>query len=133
MKKIYPFLILLFASPAYSGTAENPCEMIEISQQISQCAAYNKDQSDHLLNLSYKATMDRIQRQYGRDHPLADQYVSLLKKAQREWIKLRDADCRLEAFEIEETTEAHQVTIDNCISKMSNGRASYLKGVAPDL
>lgn len=127
MKKIYPFVLFLLTFPALSDTVENPCEKIEASQQIAQCAEYKKDQSDKHLNLSYKATLDRIKHQYEQSPALADQYISLLRGAQRKWIKLRDADCKLEAFEIEEPTEAHQTTINNCISRMSENRADYLK------
>lgn len=94
--------------PALSDTAENPCEKIESSQQIAQCAEYKKDQSDKTLNLYYKETLDRIKHQYKESPALSEQYLSLLRGAQREWIKLRDADCKLEAFEIEETTEAYE-------------------------
>jgi uncharacterized protein YecT (DUF1311 family) len=133
MKKEYLFLLLFFALPALSDTVRNPCERIEASQQVAQCAAYKKDQSDKLLNLSYKATLDRIRRQYGKAPSSADQYISLLRGAQREWIKLRDANCKLEAFEINEAAEAYQVTINNCISRMSDDRALYLNNIAPDI
>ncbi len=61
------------------------------------------------------------------------EYISLLRGAQREWIKLRDADCKLEAFEIEETKEAYQVTINNCMSRMSDDRTTYLNRIATDI
>lgn len=133
MKKIYPFLLLLTTHLASSDTSGNPCEKIESSQQIAQCAKYKKHQSDKTLNLSYKATLERIRHQYEKTPSLADQYISLLRGAQREWIKLRDADCKLEAFEIEETAEAYQTTIDNCTSRMSDDRANYLNSIAPDI
>jgi len=133
MKKISSFLLLFLASPAFSDIATNPCERIDVSQQAAQCAAYEKDQSDKRLNVSYKTARDRIRHQYKKMPALADQYISLLRRAQREWLKLRDADCKLEAFEIEETADAYQVTIDNCTSRMSDDRASYLKRIAPDI
>lgn len=133
MKKISPFLLLLLASPAFSDIAASPCERIDVSQQVAQCAEYKKYQSDKRLNVSYKTALDRIRHQYEKTPSLADQYISLLRRAQREWIKLRDADCKLEAFEIEETAVAYQVTIDNCTSRMSDDRASYLKRIAPDI
>lgn len=132
MRKIYPILLFFFTFPALSITAEDPCENIEASQQVAQCAEYRKDISDKLLNSAYKAALDRIRHQYRQTPLMADQYISLLRGAQREWIKLRDADCKLEAFEIEETAEAYQVTINNCLARMSNDRADYLKHIAPD-
>tara|TARA_R110000868_G_scaffold408309_1_gene691147 strand:+ start:729 stop:1130 length:402 start_codon:yes stop_codon:yes gene_type:complete len=133
MKKIYPLALFFLAFPALSDAVENPCEKIELSQQVSQCAEYKKDQSDKTLNLSYKATLDRIKHQYKESQTLSEQYLFLLREAQRAWIKLRDADCKLEAFEIEENTEAYQTTINNCISKMSDNRTHYLKNIAPDI
>lgn len=133
MKKKHFFFLIFFTLPALGDTVADPCERIEVSQQIAQCAKHRKDQSDKLLNSSYKVTLDRIRQQYKQEPLLADQYISLLREAQRGWIKLRDADCKLEAFEIEETAEAYQVTIDNCLSRMSNDRAAYLKRIAPDI
>lgn len=133
IRRIVIFLFISFASPAFSDAIRDPCEEIEISSQIAQCARYKKDQSDKLLNSSYKATLNRIRQQYEKSPLLADQYISLLRAAQREWIDLRDADCRLEAFEIEETAEAYQVTINNCISRMSDDRANYLNRISPDI
>lgn len=133
MKKIYPVFLLFLAFPALSDTVGDPCGKIEISRQVAQCAEYKKDQSDKILNLSYKSALDRIRHQHGKALSLADQYISLLRGAQREWIKLRDADCKLEAFEIEETAEAYQVTINNCMSRMSVDRANYLSRIATDI
>jgi len=132
-QKITLFFLLIFVRTALSNDVNDPCEEIEASSQIALCAQYNKEQSDNLLNSSYKATLNRIRLQYQYSPLLADQYVSLLKTAQREWIDLRDADCKLEAFEIEEAAEAYQVTIDNCVARMSNDRADYLKHIAPDI
>ncbi|MCW3150582.1 DUF1311 domain-containing protein [Stutzerimonas stutzeri] len=128
-----PLFFILFVRPAFSDDVINPCERIEASSQIALCAQYNKEQSDNLLNSSYKATLNRIRFQYENSPLLAGQYISLLKAAQRAWIDLRDADCKLEAFEIEETAEAYQVTIDNCISRMSDERAGYLNRIAPNI
>lgn len=133
IRKISLIILFLFARTALSDDVNDPCKEIEASSQIALCAQYNKEQSDNLLNSSYKATLNRIRLQYKNSPLLADQYVSLLKKAQREWINLRDADCKLEAFEIEETAEAYQVTIDSCISRMSDDRADYLNRIAPDI
>jgi uncharacterized protein YecT (DUF1311 family) len=133
MKKIYPFILFFLTLPVLSDTAENPCKKIEASQQIAQCAEYKKYQSDKALNLSYKAALDRIKYQYEKSPALADQYTSLLRNAQREWIKLRDSDCKLEAFEVEEATEAYQTATNNCLSRMSDNRAGYLKSIAPDM
>ncbi|TCD18353.1 DUF1311 domain-containing protein [Pseudomonas sp. IC_126] len=132
MKKISIGLLFL-AFPALSDITGDPCEKIEISRQVVQCAEYRKDQSDNILNLSYKAALDRIRNQHGKPPSLADQYISLLRGAQREWIELRDADCKLEAFEIEEMEEAYQVTINNCMSRMSDDRATYLNRIATDI
>lgn len=133
MKILYPFLFLFSVHPAFSETLGNPCQHIEVSQQVAQCAAYKQQQSDEHLNSNYKATLDRIRNQYGKIFSLAEQYISLVREAQKNWIKLRDADCKLEAFEVDETTEAYQAIIDNCHSRMSDDRSNYLKRIATDI
>lgn len=129
----YSLALLFLTFPAFSTPIEKSCKNIGQPSQIAQCAECRKYQSNKLLNSSYKTALDRIRQQYKQEPLLADQYISLLREAQRGWIKLRDADCKLEAFEIEETAEAYQVTIDNCLSRMSNDRAAYLKRIAPDI
>ncbi|WP_256663146.1 lysozyme inhibitor LprI family protein [Stutzerimonas degradans] len=102
------------------------------SAKAAKCCSL-RCKSDKLLNLSYKSTLQRIRHQYQNAPLLADQYITLLKTAQRQWIKLRDADCKLEAFEVEETAEAYQTTINNCASRMSEDRTAYLNKIAPDI
>lgn len=132
MKKTL-FFFLFLVGPAFASDAGGACEAIGTSRQVAECAKYKRVQSDKLLNRSYKATVTRIRHQYEKVPPLGDDYISLLRVAQLGWIKLRDADCKLEAFEIEETAEAYQVTINNCIARMSDDRASYLNRIALDI
>lgn len=123
--------ILIFTLPTTGSAAENPCKNIQYSQQVAQCAEYEKEKYDNLLNLSYRAVIERIKAQYASSPELSKQYIDTLKKAQQAWIKLRDADCKLEAFQIEETAEAHQTTINSCISRMSKERSTYLEKISP--
>lgn len=133
MNRAYLFFLLFFTFPVFSHVIEDPCERIEASPQVAKCARYKKEQSDLRLNVSYRETLGRIKYQYANAPSLAEQYIFLLRRAQREWVELRDADCKLEAFQIEESAEAYQVTIDNCISRLSDDRASYLNRVAVDI
>lgn len=129
MRKSIQILILMF--PTTGNTTETPCKGIQHSQQIAQCAEYEREKYDNLLNLSYRAVIERINTQYASSPELSKQYIDTLKKAQQAWIKLRDADCKLEAFRIEETAEAHQTTINSCISRMSKERSTYLEKISP--
>ena len=131
--KLILFLFLFLFCVSVRADIETDCGSVEVSTQVAECVAYEKEQSDYILNLTYKTVLNRIDQQYKNSPALGERYVLLLREAQREWIKLRDVDCKLEAFEIEEAAKAYQVTIDNCISRMSGERSDYLNRIAPDI
>ena len=60
-----------------------------------------KDSADAGLNESYKNLISRAKTQYQEDTKLGNDFLAKLKDSQRVWIKLRDKNCALEAFEIE--------------------------------
>jgi uncharacterized protein YecT (DUF1311 family) len=64
---------------------------------------------------------------------LRDEYIQKIKESQRLWIKLRDADCALETFQIEIGPQAYETTLNNCIARMSDERSNYLEHIAPAL
>lgn len=125
--------LLILALPLLGQATENPCTEIKVSQQVAQCAKYRKDKSDTLLNLTYKNTIEKIKNQYINHPKLSRQYTETLKTAQRAWLRLRDADCKLEAFQIEETAEAYQTTLDNCTTKFNYDRIKFLDEVTANI
>lgn len=127
------FVLLVFFSICAKAESKEPCGSVDSSQGILFCSEYSKKKADSQLNSSYQEALSRIKVQYRNSEDLGKEYLSLLKESQRAWIKLRDKNCELEAFEIEKGVEAYVVTINNCVARMSASRANYLKRISPDI
>lgn len=130
------FSILLFLpllSSAESAAIEN-CRDIKNSQQIFACSKIEREEADEKLNSTYKKLLSRVQVQYKASPELYNQLIQNIKESQRLWIKLRDSDCNLEAFQIERGSQAYETTINNCVARLSYARSEYLeRSVSPDI
>lgn len=119
------------------GYAANPssssCKEIVSSQQVFECSSFEKERADKALNDQYRSLLKRVSSQYKSNQTLNDEYTQKIKESQRLWIKLRDADCALETFQIEIGTQAYEATLNNCAARMSDERSEYLKHIAPNL
>jgi uncharacterized protein YecT (DUF1311 family) len=113
--------------------AQDDCNEITISEQIDRCSDVAKNAADSQLNTSYHQLMARLETQYRAEPDTGTAYTAKVKEAQRVWIKLRDANCPLEAFEIKPGTSAFLVTVNNCIARMSRERSVFLDNIAPDI
>lgn len=137
MKKISYFLavnFLVFSLPIHAGQQENnSCERVSSSQQIFECSNVEREKADQLLNNVYRELITRIVKQYKSDPGLKDAYTQKIKESQRLWIKLRDANCNLETFEIEAGTQAYETTFNKCVARSSVERATYLKKISPEI
>ncbi|MBU3057794.1 lysozyme inhibitor LprI family protein [Pseudomonas indica] len=133
MRKKTVFILLTTLSFCANAEVSSPCDSIESSQQIFLCSEHVKKIADNRLNTSYQEALRRIKNQYKNSADLASEYLSLLKESQRAWLKVRDKNCELEAFEMERGTEAHITTTNNCIARMSKSRANYLDKISPDI
>ncbi len=109
------------------------CREIVSSQQVFECATFEKERADKALNDQYRSLLKRVSSQYKSNKTLNDEYTHKIKESQRLWIKLRDADCALETFQIEIGTQAYEATLNNCIARMSDERSAYLEHIAPNL
>jgi uncharacterized protein YecT (DUF1311 family) len=116
-----------------TALAQDECGEITASQQIDKCSDVAKNAADSLLNTSYHQLMARLETQYLADPDAGAVYTAKVKEAQRVWIKLRDANCPLEAFEIKPGTSAYLTTVNNCIARMSHERSAFLDKIAPDI
>ena len=58
--------------------------------------------------------------------------MAKLKASQLAWLKLRDTNCAVEAFEYDESMPAYEVTVNICVTKMSLERSEYLDNTFPD-
>ncbi|MFJ7796782.1 lysozyme inhibitor LprI family protein [Pseudomonas sp. NPDC096950] len=131
MKKILLMAALLF--PVSVLAAQVGCGETSTSQQVDVCAKLAKDAADADLNSSYKKLLNRVKTQYEADQNMGDSFMTKLKESQRAWLKLRDTNCALEAFEIEAGQPAYVTTVNNCIARMSMERSNYLNKTLPDL
>lgn len=94
---------------------------------------YEKAIADKALNNQYRNLLERVGIQYKSNRTLGDEYVQRIKESQRLWIKLRDADCALETYQIEVGAQAYEATLNYCIVRMSDECSRYLERIAPNL
>jgi len=128
--------LVLFVSlllPLSVAAAQFDCANISTSPQVDICAKQAKESADSNLNVSYQKLIKRVASQYRVDTALRDDYMQKLKESQRAWLKLRDTNCTLEAFEVEVGQPAYVTTVNNCIARMSLERSIYLDKTLPDL
>ncbi|WP_084339455.1 lysozyme inhibitor LprI family protein [Pseudomonas indica] len=102
-----------------------------MKQQVFDCSVRAKAETDRALNETYQALIQRIRTHYSGDRALADQYLLHLRASQRAWVALRDTNYALEAFEIENGSQAHETTVDGCVIHMSHNRTRYLEQLSP--
>ncbi len=131
MKKFLLLVALLI--PLSVVAAQTDCGDISTSRQVDACAKLAKESADANLNASYKQLISRVKSQYQADPALGENFMAKLKDSQRAWLKLRDANCALEAFEIDVGQPAYLTTVNNCIARMSLERSGYLDKTLPDL
>jgi uncharacterized protein YecT (DUF1311 family) len=125
-------LIAFALLPVSAAFAQDDCSEISSSSQVVPCSEAAKNSADSQLNTSYHQLMARLESQYSVDPKLGGEYSTQVKESQRAWIKLRDTNCTVEAFEIEAAMPAHVAVVNNCIAKMSRERSAYLDGIAPE-
>ncbi|RON51117.1 lysozyme inhibitor LprI family protein [Pseudomonas frederiksbergensis] len=119
--------------PVSAAFAQDDCSEISSSSQVVRCSEATKNSADSQLNTSYHQLMARLESQYSVDAKLGAEYSAQVKESQRAWIKLRDTNCAVEAFEIDAGKPAYVAVVNNCIAKMSRERSAYLDGIAPDI
>lgn len=52
--------------------------------------------------------------------------------SQETWRKMKYFDCEMEVMQIENKSEAFETTRNNCLARLSEVRAMYLKTISPD-
>ncbi|MFP6800922.1 MAG: lysozyme inhibitor LprI family protein [Pseudomonas sp.] len=128
IKKIYiglAFLIPILSSA--DETLKASCREMVNSQQIYDCSKIEREAADKILNDSYKTLLTRVKDQYKPSPELGDEFIEKIKVSQRLWIKLRDADCILDAFQIETGSQAYETTVNKCVARLSEERSRHLE------
>src|SRR5690606_1705730 len=122
-------VIVLVSQLTAAQTAIDPCENITHSLPVLACAKSGwktaRGQMDESLDLLRK----RINKTYAADPDLGAQLLEDVEHAQRYWAESVKADCDLEAFEIEEGTQAYRAAFFSCSTRRYEQRASYLNSL----
>lgn len=128
--------ILLFA-PLLGNAQEvngDSCQHPTNSIQIFECSEKERSAADKKLNDTYNKLLARIENQYITSPKLKEQLIQEIRRSQRTWIKLRDIDCNLEAFQIEPESQAYETTVNKCLARLSEERSNHLdKNISPDI
>ncbi|VVO36410.1 lysozyme inhibitor LprI family protein [Pseudomonas fluorescens] len=99
------------------------------SQDVYECSKYKVEGAGKVLNDIYKDLNNRISIEYKADPKLGEELREYIKKSQRAWINLRDANCAIESFVISPETQAFETIRNNCVARESIERARYLKSL----
>ncbi|WP_337009187.1 lysozyme inhibitor LprI family protein [Pantoea sp. AS142] len=128
MNKIYEVALIAFSiSMSASALAESPCAKQPSDGALFQCTVQQKKLAEDDLNKVYQTAKKRIVQMYGTQKKLADDYVATLVDTQRNWLKYRDGQCRLEAFAVEEGSNANAVATNLCVIRIDKERTAILK------
>ncbi|MGX9720805.1 lysozyme inhibitor LprI family protein [Stenotrophomonas acidaminiphila] len=84
MSRLPVLLLALLPALALAAPLDQACDRARTQPEMNECAGEDADAADAELNTVYRQVMQRLQ-----GHPVA---IENLRKAQRLWIQLRDAD-----------------------------------------
>lgn len=120
-------------------SAQDPqwnCANPQAQQEMNYCAAQDAERADAELNRVYRTAITAAQaadRDYARDmggatgRDAGPGEEATLREAQRAWVALRDASCRLQSFEAR--GGSMQPMIDGgCRATMTRARTAELRG-----
>ncbi|RVU76110.1 lysozyme inhibitor LprI family protein [Pantoea dispersa] len=127
--KTTPILICLYLYVSQSALAAALCSSEPSDSAVYQCTLHEKQLAEDALNQEYTAAKKRIASSYRADKKLADDYLSTLTNTQRGWLKYRDGQCKLEAFDAEEGSIAHEVATNICIVRINKERLESLRQI----
>lgn len=133
MNKIFLLVIITLFLPKAKAQEDlsTTCINIENTQQIFKCSKLDYSRVDRELNETYKNLIEEIKKEYKPSVDIGDSLIKKLRTSQRFWINLRDADCELKTFEIEEGTLAHETETNKCKTDLTKKRISLLLELRP--
>lgn len=110
-----------------SALADDICANQPSDGALYQCTVQQKKLAEEELNEAYQTAKKRIVQLYGTQKKVADAYIAVLVDTQRNWLKYRDGQCRLEAFAAEEKSNANAVATHLCVIRIDRGRTDLLR------
>nr|WP_242634143.1 lysozyme inhibitor LprI family protein [Pantoea allii] len=124
----YLSLLLCVSVPYVSSVhAMSDCSKGNNVQEVNECAEKNKTESELNLNTEYKAAKTRIEQIYKGHDQESSQYRSAFIDTQRNWLKYRDSQCGLEAYDAEKGSDAYVSVMNFCIDRLDKERTAILK------
>lgn len=130
MKSMAWLVLLALAWGAQAAEEDStPCDNVENDQQGYACAAYNKQTAERELKAAYDDLVQRIRDQYADENDKATALSAKMEAAQKLWVQLRDADCKVETYAEKPGSKAFQAAWDTCVAQRSDERSEYLQSI----
>jgi uncharacterized protein YecT (DUF1311 family) len=114
-------LLLACAPAALRAQADPSCDDARTQTEMNLCAARTLQTADSALNALYPRVMAQVD----------SAQAPLLREAQRQWIRLRDADCAMEAAAFEGGSMQPMIH-SFCLADATRQRVKYLHGFLPE-
>lgn len=110
----------------------SPCDAVENDQQTLECSIYSKNTAEQLLADNFQALLERIKDQYADNPAQLKDLDSQVRNAQQLWLKLREADCAIEAFPAKPGSKAFSISQNDCMARTSDERSEFLESIAQE-
>lgn len=110
----------------------SPCDAVENDQQTLECSIYSKNTADQLLADNFQALLERIKDQYADNPAQLKDLDSQVRNVQKLWLKLREADCAIEAFPAKPGSKAFSISQNDCMARTSDERSEFLESIAQE-
>lgn len=129
-----PMVWLVLATLAFGAHAaeedSTPCDNVETDQQNYDCALFNRTTAERELKASFHERLEGVKEQFGRDSTKIAKATALLNDAQAKWELSREADCKVETFDVK-PGKPLETALNNCLAQRSDDRSAYLQDLGP--
>ena len=101
---------------------------------MTRCAGVAYQAADAMLNRQWRVTLARMQAADRALPPTHDKrigYVAALTEAQKAWLRFRDAECRIEGYQMRGGT-GEAMVVNMCLETLTKARTKQLKDMAGD-
>ena len=129
MKSMIWLLLATLAAGAHASEEEStPCDNVETDQQNYECANFSRTSSERELDAAFSDLQDRIKEQYAGKAAKIAELSKRLNDAETIWKQLRDADCRVETFDVS-AGKAFEAAQNTCMAQRNDDRSEYLQSL----
>ncbi|MNH07370.1 hypothetical protein D3C81_553630 [compost metagenome] len=130
MKSMAWMVLLAVACGAQAGEEDStPCDNVDSDQQSYACAAFNQQTAERELKAAYDDLIQRIRDQYADESDQATALAERMEAAEKLWVQLRDADCKVETYAEKPGSKAFEAAWNTCVAQRSDDRSEYLQSI----